>query len=149
MILLFLLLAILTGGLLSTQQILNAALGVRVGSLPSAWLNHFTGILFAGILILIGFHASSFSLDGIPFFYFFGGIFGAIAIFLVNFAIPNIGAMMMTISLIAFQLFTSMILDHFGWMGGDIIPLNSSRLIGLLFILIGTGLIFPKRNKNA
>jgi len=139
------LIALANGAALSLQQVLNAALGVRVGSIGSSSVNHLVGAFFGFLLLICGFGTGHFYLDGIPYLYFTGGFIGVGIVAIANFAIPRIGAVLMSILLMSFQLLTSSLVDHFGWMGGDPIPMSLERIGGILLLVLGAVLVFSKK----
>ncbi len=144
MITLSLILALSNGALLSLQQVTNAALGLRIGSVGSSVINHLVGALFAGLLLIIGFQTGRLNISGIPLLYFLGGALGVSTVAMGNYAIPRIGVVMTAILFTSSQLFTSSLIDHFGLLGAKHIPLTPSHAIGILLIIIGATLVFTK-----
>lgn len=145
MTLALILLASANGIMLATCRLFNAALGLRIGNMRGSLVNHLVGAVFAGILIAVGIHTGSLHFRGIPIYYFIGGCFGVLVVFTNNYAVPHIGAMMMTILLISFQLLTSAVIDHFGLLGANIIILNPLRLGGVALLINGALLVFVKK----
>lgn len=149
MIALFLLLSLFNGALLSFQQVLNAALAVRLGSMGGSVFNHLTGTLLAGILLFIGVGTGELKTAGIPTVYFLGGCLGVCSVAMGNYAIPRIGAAKMAILFTCSQLFASSLIDHFGWLGTRVVPLTFSRLAGIFLLITGAALILTKEKSKA
>ena len=139
------LIALANGAALSLQQVLNAALGVRVGSMGSSSINHLVGALFGLFLLTCGLGAGHFHFDGNPYLYFMGGFIGVGIVAIANFSILRIGAVLMSILLMSFQLITSSLLDNFGWMGGEPISMSLGRMCGILLLVLGAILVFSKK----
>lgn len=144
MIGLFFILSLLNGALLSFQQVLNAALAVRIGSMWSSVVNHLIGALFAGLLLLFGFQTGQLKVSGVPVIYFLGGCLGVCTVAMGNYAIPRIGVVLMAILFMSSQLFTSSIIDHFGLLGARVIPLTLSHVVGIFLLIVGAALVFTK-----
>lgn len=144
MIILFILLSLFNGAMLSFQQVMNAALAVRVGSMRSSVVNHLIGALLAGFLLVIGFQTGQFKISGIPVIYFFGGCLGVCTVAMGNYAIPRIGVVTMAILFMSSQLLTSSIIDHFGLFGAKVIPLTVSHIIGIVLLVAGAALVFTR-----
>jgi transporter family-2 protein len=58
----------------------------------------------------------------------------------MSYMIPRIGVATALIILLAGQLFIGTILDHFGFLGADIRPLDFSRVFGLAIVMLGVWL---------
>jgi transporter family-2 protein len=54
--------------------------------------------------------------------------------------IPRIGVAGSIITVVSGQLLVGTILDHFGWLGADVRPLDATRLIGIGIVLFGVWL---------
>ncbi len=147
--LLFLLLAFTGGTTLSFQQVVNASLGLHIGSMKSSFMNHVVGALSAGLLLLIGLKTGNLFVGKIPFTYFLGGCVGVLMVAMCNFAIPRIGMMVMTIFITSFQLLSSCLIDHFGWLGAKSIPFTFVRGIGIFLLVVGAFFVFTKGRTRA
>jgi transporter family-2 protein len=69
------------------------------------------------------------------------GIFGLILYQTINFTLPRLGGTMMIALIIIGQLLTGVVVDHFGWLGVAIRPIDPARAIGVLLLLAGGYLI--------
>lgn len=145
LIFIFPVLAFVAGLLLSTQKLANASLGTYIGSFNSSFVNHLTGALFGGVLLMLGFGKGAIFFSGIPFYYFLGGLCGLFAVFLANYSLPKIGALLLTLFFVSSQLITSLFIDHFGILGAKGIDFDLKRILGLGLILFGTVLATKKR----
>lgn len=144
----YILLALTNGAITVVSRVVNAALAARVGSLRGSFVNHIVGALAAGILLLMGIRTGLFQLSEIPLVYFSGGCLGVIVVAASNYAVRKMGVVLFVVLLIGFQLLTSAVLDHFGLLGGDVIPLTGGRLLGLIFLLIGAILVVTDRARQ-
>lgn len=70
-----------------------------------------------------------------------GGFFGAFFVASTVVLAPRLGAAAMITLIIAGQMLVSLVLDHFGWLGYPLQPLNPGRLTGMGLILAGVVLI--------
>ncbi|MBI4124514.1 MAG: DMT family transporter [Deltaproteobacteria bacterium] len=149
MSILFILFSLFNGALLSFQQALNAALGVRLGSMGSSVMNCLAGTLFAGILLLMGFQTGQFKTVGVPLIYFLGGGLGVCMVAMSNYAIPRIGIVMTAILFTTSQLFASSLIDHFGLLGAKAMPLTFFHGIGIVLLAVGAMLVFTKEKSRS
>lgn len=141
----FILLALVNGTITVLSRIVNAALAARVGSLRGSLVNHAVGLGFAGLLLIAGLRTGTFQWEGIPLVYFVGGCLGVLVVAASNYAVQHIGAVLFSVLLLAFQLLTSAVIDHFGLMGGDTIPLTGPRALGLVLLVVGAVLVITDR----
>lgn len=73
----------------------------------------------------------------IPWWKYLGGLLGAFYVTTVIIAAPRIGAANVIVLIVAGQLITALICDHFGFLGFTIQPINVYRILGALLILAG------------
>lgn len=59
-------------------------------------------------------------------------------------AVGRLGAAVALGISIAVQLITTMLIDHFGWLGVDTHPLTWTRVLGAVLLLVGARLIMAK-----
>ncbi|MDP2600738.1 MAG: DMT family transporter [Deltaproteobacteria bacterium] len=146
---LFILFAFGGGAILSCQQVMNAALGNRIGNMSSSFINHLVGALFAGGILALGFKTGPFHLSGIPFIYFLGGCLGVLTVAMSNFAIPHIGVVMFALLATSFQLLASLLVDHWGWLGAKQIPFSGPHAVGMALLILGAAFIFIKEKPKS
>jgi bacterial/archaeal transporter family-2 protein len=141
---LFLLMAALSGSLMAVQGTFNSLLGKVIGLLESTFVVHLLGVLTAGLLLLTLGNGSFSKASEAPWFAWLGGPIGVAIIFGVAFSIPKLGVGVTTTAIIAAQLFTAYIIDHFGWFGMERIPFNLIKLGGTFLIVVGAKLLLDK-----
>jgi len=130
---------------LTLQKVVNAALGKRIGSMESSFVNHIVGTLFAGLLLAIGLKSGQIHFENIPPYLFLGGFFGVFMIFFVNYAIPIIGVMATLICLILAQLITSSTIDHYGFINANILKIGYLHIAGIALIICGALLVLIRK----
>ena len=65
------------------------------------------------------------------------GPFGAVIILTLTYAPPRLGTFATIALLISGQLAVGALIDAFGWFGSERIPLNATRVVGLLLLAGG------------
>ncbi|QQK76815.1 DMT family transporter [Salicibibacter cibarius] len=133
----------LIGGIfVSLQGTLNGNLGKKVGTIESTYLSFFTGsILLTMIIIFLG-DGNIFRITEVPAWQLLCVIFGFIFIFVMAFSVPKIGVTATNATIVIGQLVTSMVVDHFGWFGSDVIPFTIERFIGVLLMIAALYFIY-------
>lgn len=77
----------------------------------------------------------------VPWWYWTGGLLGAIFVTVTVIVAPRLGAVNMLTYLIAGQMLASLVLDHYGILGFPEHTLNPWRVLGVIFLIVGVVLI--------
>lgn len=137
---LYLAMALLAGATIPSQAGINAKLNVYTGSPVAASIVSF----LAGTMTLIIFAVvtrspipalSSFS--GAPWWIWTGGILGAFYVASCVILANKVGAVSMLALILAGQIITSLVLDHFGLLGYQVQPVTMMKIIGIILIIAG------------
>ncbi|PID65671.1 MAG: hypothetical protein CR977_00665 [Gammaproteobacteria bacterium] len=136
--LIYFLLAIVLGIMISLQAGVNSALSGGIGS--SVWA---AVISFAvGTLLLLIYALLSQpllplkKLPGLPPYLFIGGVLGAIYVLSVIVLFAKIGAMNIVIFTVMGQMLFALIIDHYGWFGAHFSPVNWQKIAALAVMLV-------------
>ena len=135
---------IAAGASVIIQQALNAYLRSAIGS--AAWsgvVSYFVGLISiaAFAIVLREPLPSAAVIAGSPWWAWSGGVFGAVFITLAILLIPQLGAATFIALLVTGQMLTSLVLDHFGWLGLEQRSVDLPRLIGVGLLITGVVLI--------
>jgi transporter family-2 protein len=138
------LLAVVAGLSLATQQLVNANLRTALSS--PAWAgfaSYFVGTLcMAGLTIVLRDPVPSMEVAAAaPWWSWLGGLLGAIFIGLAIILVPRLGAGTFFALLITGQMIGSIVFDHFGLFGLLPRPAELMRLVGVIFLITGVVLI--------
>jgi transporter family-2 protein len=140
----FLLLALLVGGLLPVQGSLNAHLGKGLNHPLQATFVSFFGAIIVLLLLLLALNPplpSVSQLKSTPAVYYTGGIYGVVFVTTILMLAPRIGIANTLVATIVGQLIVSVIMDHFGVFGLVRHPINGYRLMGCMGLMISLYLI--------
>lgn len=133
-------LALVGGALLSVQAAINGQLGNKVGVFRCAFLTFSVGALITGLCILYFEPARSVTLMDVPKWQLLGAFCGVPYIVIMVLAVQRIGTAVATVAVIFGQLAMSMVVDHFGWLGNDVMPFSTTRIAAI--ICLGLALYF-------
>jgi transporter family-2 protein len=139
-------LALAAGFAGAIQAAIMGELGERAGVFPA--------LAFSGILaVVLGFAlllAVTQSVRGIadvvrePVWLWTGGALSVLIILAITVASPRIGLVATIGIIIALNLTMAALIDRFGWFGLDRIPLDWTRLLGILLLGAGAALTLSK-----
>ena len=142
----YVILTIVAGILVTIQGPINVQLGKTIGnSYWSTLVTFIVGGLFMLIFALVTKQTTSVGTEqSFKLWQLLGGIFGAIYVVSVIIVMTVLGVGTATVLLLFAQLVTSMVFDHFGWLGTQIRPFDVYRAVGVILMAIGIYLINKK-----
>ena len=135
----FAIIMLLTGIGIPILAALNGGLGGRLGSPMAASMILFglafliatTGALVTGSVGQIRFTS------GIPFHFYFGGLFVAFYVIAVTFIAPKFGVGNAIFFVLVGQLVSAAVIDHFALFGSMRFPVDGKRLAGIALMVAG------------
>lgn len=132
--LLFSVLALIAGMALAIQSQINGGLGKKVGVIEGSFISFSIGTL-ALLFILIYFGQGEISaVATVPKWQLLGGLLGAFYIIVQVLSVPRIGVSSTIIAVIVGQILVGAIIDHFGLLGGDRIPIDVKKFIAIVLM---------------
>jgi transporter family-2 protein len=142
----FIVLAVLAGGMLPVQGVVNGQLGRVLDNVVLATLISF---VVGSLTLLVVFLVRNSLTDGgsiqrlpqVPPVLYIGGVLGAFYVTLVAMLIPKIGVANTMIAIILGQVLLSLLLDHFGFLGIEVREVNWLRILGAGLVLSGLVLV--------
>ena len=141
---LFILMALVAGISVPTQAGINAQLGLWTRSpVLAATISFAVGTLTLAIYTLVA-RIPLPPLTGIgghPWWIWIGGALGAFFVTATIILVPKLGATTMVTTVLAGQMFASLLLDHFGLLGYPLHPVSFGRVAGVLLVGLGVWLI--------
>lgn len=150
----FLIITLAMGLLVPLQTAANSRLRGAVGPAYVSTLVSFTvstlALLLVSMLAGIPFVPTNEMLAEAPWWSWFCGLVAVVTITIAIHLFKEIGQLQAIIIPLFSQLIFSLLIDHFGWFGSQVIPLNSQRIIGSLLLIVGVTLvvIVPKLGKG-
>ena len=138
---LFIILIGLVGGVaVGVQAPMSSMITQRLGTFESVFIVHLGGALIALLPLLFSGGGNLARWKELPWYTLFAGIFGLVVIGAISYMIPQIGVAAAVLTIVAGQMLVSTVLDHFGWLGGTGRPMDLTRFVGLLVVMVGVWL---------
>ena len=129
----------------AAQASVSGALGKRVGSVQAAAFGAIVAaVLLVGLAVLTGRGPGIADVFRQPAWLLISGVFGAGIVLTLAYAPPRIGTFAAVALMIAGQLFAGALIDGFGWLGTERIPLTAYRVIGLILLTAGAALTLKR-----
>lgn len=137
-----LIVALLSGIGIAVQPPTNATLARASGSpLLAALISFAVGTLILLVAWAAVDRTSPATLKGVPWWAWAGGLYGAFFVAATAYAAPRLGLAQLLTIMIATQLVAALVLDHFGLLGLDRVPVSATRVIGVMLVLGGVVLV--------
>jgi bacterial/archaeal transporter family-2 protein len=142
--LLYALLPLAGGALIAAQAPINARLRLILASPVGSALVSFlvgTALLLVAVAIVGEGGPTLSGLGGGPWWAYLGGACGAVFVVATLLAAPRVGVTATFVAVIAGQLTAAALIDRFGWLGQEAIPLNTERVIAIGLMIVSLGLL--------
>ncbi|MEZ4669607.1 MAG: DMT family transporter [Anaerolineae bacterium] len=128
----------LVGGVaVGLQTPLAGAMTQRLGPYSSSLVIHVSGAIISAVLVVSRGGENIRAWRETPWYMLGAGVFGVILYATFSFTLPRVGAAGALVLLIIAQLTVGMLIDHFGWFGVAIRPIDASRVLATVLLLAG------------
>jgi len=144
---LFYLLPVMAGVAITVQSGINSQLRVAIQHpVMAAFISFLVGTVALALVLLFSKAAypAFESYSAISWYKFTGGFFGVFVVTVTLISVAEIGAANMFVLIIAGQLVTALLMDHFGVLGMKANPVTMQKLIGILLLVCGAYIVNKK-----
>jgi bacterial/archaeal transporter family-2 protein len=124
------------GVLITVMILFNGVLSQKLGSYSSALVIHLSGFLVISLILIIKRIKINFNKD-IPLYLYSGGAIGVFTILFNNISFNYLGASLTLALGLLGQSIASIILDHYGLLGMNVVCFRKEKLLGLIIIASG------------
>ncbi|WP_420645138.1 DMT family transporter [Candidatus Leptofilum sp.] len=133
--------AIVGGIAVVLQAQFMGVLDQQIGTIESVFITYGSGGLLVGITMLLLRGGNLAAWRAVPPHFFITGILGLIIVGTIGYVTPRLGLVTAFTILIATQFVLGGIIDHFGWFGAEIRPLDPTKLLGVGILMLGVWLL--------
>lgn len=144
---LFYLLPVFAGIAITIQSGINSQLRTSIQHpLMAAFISFVVGTLALAILLIFSRDAfpSLSQYSNIEWYKYTGGLLGAFVVTVTLLSVSQIGAANMFVLIVAGQLATAVLMDHFGVLGMKSNPVSLQKLLGIFLLIAGAWLVNKK-----
>lgn len=137
-------LAIAAGGCIAVQAAANGSLRTHLSDARYAAFFSICGTILTAVLAMLVLRPplpAAAAIRGTPWWTWVGGPLGAIFVLAGAALAPRLGAAAFISAVVAGQLISSLVLDHFGLMNVPQQPLTAARLLGAALVFAGVLLV--------
>lgn len=135
------LIGLLGGAVAAVQSQMMGELEQRVGMVAGTAANFVVGAVAMAIVLLAARGPSLGEWQRVPPYLFLAGVAGILIIGSIAFTVARVGVLAGSMLLVTAQLTGGTIIDHFGWMGASVREVTLSKLLGIMFLVLGARLV--------
>jgi transporter family-2 protein len=133
--------AIMGGVAIALQGQFMGLLDRALGTVSSVFITYVGGGLMITML-LIAFRGGNLkNWQGVPWYAFSSGILGLVIVGSIGYVVPRLGVAKGFTLTVASQFLIASLIDHFGFFGAAVRPMEMMRLLGLCLMLLGVWLV--------
>lgn len=133
--------ALIAGIALSTEAAIGGALGERIGEIETSLFVFLVGVAAILPFILISHREEVIQAFRLPKWELAGGFLGGTYLVLLLVSVNMVGVGISMIAVIIGQMITSIVIDHFGWLGIPKMKFNKDRLTAAVLLICALILI--------
>lgn len=135
------LIAIVGGTAVTVQGQLMGLMDQSIGTKASVFITYASGGLCVSLFMLISGGGNLRAWQNVPWYAFSAGLWGLVIVSTISYVVPRLGLVIGFTVIVASQFIVAALIDHFGILGAASRPLELSRLLGLILVLLGVWLI--------
>ncbi len=132
--------AVIGGVAVAVQGQFVGVLDREVGTIGSTFVTYGSGGLLIGLILLLAGGDGISNWRSVPPWAFLSGAAGIVIIGAISFSVARIGLVPALMAITVSQFGVSAIVDHFGLLGGDVRPMDTSKVAGLVLLIAGAWL---------
>lgn len=136
-----LLVGLLGGFAVGFQSPIAGLMSQKVGGAASSFILHAGGAIVSAVLLVARGGERIGEWRGLPWYMLGSGAFGLLLVLTLSYTLPQLGAGVALTLIIVGQLLMGMLIDHFGWFGLPVRPVDATRVVAALLLLVGAYLM--------
>jgi transporter family-2 protein len=129
------------GGIAAALQSQSAGtLDRMLGTLESVFITYAGGAVLVSLWVLSQRGGNFAAWRTVPKYCWLAGFFGLVIVGSIAYTVPRMGLANAMIAIVASQLFTSVVVDHYGLLGATVRQVDGVKIVGLTLICVGAWL---------
>jgi transporter family-2 protein len=136
-----LLIALVSGVAVTLQGQFMGLLDRTLGTKESVFITYGSGGLLVALLMLASRGGNLRAASGLPWYTFTTGILGLVIVGSIGFVVPRLGVARAFTLITGSQFLMAALIDHFGFFGAAIRPVDATRALGLVVMMAGVWLV--------
>lgn len=134
-------LAFIAGLAVTLQGQFMGLMDRALGTKESIFITYASGGLIITLLMLATGGGNLKNWQGVPWYAFGAGILGLIIVGSIGYVIPRLGVAKGFTLIVATQFVIAALIDHYGFFGAALRPMDITRLLGLGLMVVGVWMV--------
>lgn len=139
-ILTIVLIAVVAGVAVTLQSNFMGVMTKVLGARESVFITYGSGGLLISLLLLLSGGGNLAAWRSVPAYTLTAGVLGLVIVGALGYATARYGLVVTFAVVLVAQYGSAALIDHFGWLGATVRPLDGLRLVGILLLLAGAWL---------
>ena len=140
-LLLLALIAAIGGIAVTLQGQFMGLMDQSIGTRESVFITYAGGGMVVALVILAARGGNLRAWQAVPWYALTAGLFGLVIVGTIGYTVPRLGLSTAFTIIVAAQFVVAALIDHFGWLGAEVRPLDFPRLAGIGVLILGVWLI--------
>lgn len=139
--LLLVLIAVIGGVAVTLQGQFMGLMDQGLGTRESVFLTYASGGLVVALVMLAARGGNLRAWASVPWYALTAGLLGLVIVGTIGYTVPRLGLAVAFTIIVAAQFVMAALIDHFGWLGAEVRPMELTRLAGVLVLTLGVWLM--------
>lgn len=133
--------AIIGGAAVTLQGQFMGLMDQGMGTKESVFLTYASGGLVAALVMLAARGGNLAAWRAVPWYALTAGLLGLVIVGSIGYTVPRLGLAVAFTVIVAAQFVVAALVDHFGWLGAEVRPMELSRIAGVAVLILGVWLM--------
>ena len=133
--------AVMAGVAVTLQAQFMGLLDRSLGTLTGVFITYAGGGLMITLMLAALRGGNLRNWQSVPWYAYTAGILGLIIVGSIGYVVPRLGVAKGFTLIVASQFLIAALIDHFGFLGATVRPMDITRSLGLCFMLLGVWLV--------
>ena len=133
--------AVMAGVAVTLQAQFMGLLDRSLGTLTGVFITYAGGGLVITLMLTALRGGNLRNWQSVPWYAYGAGLLGLIIVGSIGYVVPRLGVAKGFTLIVASQFLIASLIDHFGFFGATVRPMEVTRLVGLCFMLLGVWLV--------
>jgi bacterial/archaeal transporter family-2 protein len=133
--------AVLCGVAVAVQAQFTGVMQRQMGTLEATFITYFSGGMVIGLVMLFARGGDLSAGTGLPWYVFTAGILGLVVIGSLSLSVGDLGLVPALVLVTVSQFVVGALINHFGWLGAALDPLDLGKMLGFALLGLGTYLV--------
>jgi transporter family-2 protein len=133
--------AIVCGVAVAIQGQFTGNMQRQIGALESTFITYFSGGVVIALITLAARGGNLSAAAGLPWYTFTAGLLGLVIIATLSISVGQIGLVPALVLITVSQFVVGAIINHFGWLGAEVDPIDLTKVVGMTLLGAGTYLV--------